>query len=61
MTENEVKKFLSENGLQPYNLPKILVSDPQAKKLEAKPGQILRIYRTDGGNDYEYFRLVVED
>ncbi len=61
MSENEVKKLMQEMGVQTYNLPKILVTDPQAVKLGAKTGQILKIHRKDGENEYPYYRYVVED
>ncbi len=56
----EVKAVLEEKGLRIENLPKILESDPQAKKLGAKPGHVIRIHRKDGENAYLYYRVVVE-
>jgi DNA-directed RNA polymerase subunit H (RpoH/RPB5) len=47
-------------GISISNLPKILVGDPQAKKLEAKAGDVIEIDRNDFGNSYKYWRCVVE-
>ncbi len=60
LSESEVKKVLQELDTTPDKLSKIFDSDPVAKRLEAKPGQIVRIYRTDGGNDYMNYRQVVK-
>lgn len=60
MTEGEVKQLLKELEIAPSNLPKIFSTDPQAIRLGAKPGQILRIKRQDGANEYLYYRIVVD-
>ena len=60
MTEKEVNELFKKLGITIENLPRIFDSDPQAKKLEAKAGQVIRIYRKDGKNEYEYYRRVVE-
>ncbi len=60
MTDKEVSELFKKLGITIENLPKIFDTDPQAKKLEAKPGQVIRIYRKDDKNEYEYYRKVVE-
>ena len=60
MDEKEVRSLFEKMNITQNNLPKIFTSDPQAKKLNAKPGQIIKIHRTDFGNEYLYYRLVVE-
>ncbi len=64
LSEAEAKKVLEELHLNKEDLPKILESDPQAKKLGAKPGQIIKIYREDPPfqpkNKYLYYRLVIK-
>lgn len=60
LSEKEANTVLEKLGLKRENLPKILSEDPQSKKLGAKPGQIVRIYRKDNGHEYEYYRFVVE-
>ena len=59
MSRNEVNELLDTLGLGLSNLPKILVDDPQAKKLEAKIGDVLEIDRTDFGKDSKHYRHVV--
>jgi len=39
---------------------KILESDPQAKKLGAKPGDLVAIHRDDPTGSYINYRLVVK-
>lgn len=60
MTDKEVGELLRSLKISIDNLPKILESDTQAKKLEAKPGQVIRIYRREGKHGYLYYRVVVE-
>lgn len=60
MSRNEVNSLLASLGITLSNLPKILVNDPQAKKLGAKAGDVLEIDREDFGKAYTYYRLVVE-
>ncbi|MDE1823566.1 MAG: DNA-directed RNA polymerase subunit H, partial [Candidatus Micrarchaeota archaeon] len=60
MSESEVKELCKEKGITTERLPKILSSDPQSVKLQAKPGDVLKIYRSDNGNEFLYYRIVVE-
>ena len=64
LTDAEAKKVLEELHVNKEDLPKIFESDPQAKRLGAKPGQIIKIYRADppfqAKNKYPYYRLVVK-
>lgn len=60
LSDNEVKKVLFELDTTAEKLSKIFDSDPQAKKLEAKPGQVIRIHRNDDGHEYFNYRLVVK-
>lgn len=60
LSEKEANSVLEKLGAKKENLPKIFVEDQQAKRLNAKPGQVLRVYRKDNGMEYEYYRLVVE-
>jgi DNA-directed RNA polymerase subunit H (RpoH/RPB5) len=61
MSKTEVSELTSEMGLMVTNLPKILLTDPQVQKLEAKLGDVLEINRDDFGRKYKHYRLVVED
>jgi DNA-directed RNA polymerase subunit H len=56
----QAQEVLKEKSLKIENLPKIFESDPQAKKLGAKAGNVLRIHRKDGENAYLYYRVVIE-
>ena len=60
MSASEIKKLLEEMDLKAYNLPKIHESDPQAKKIGAKAGDIIEVEREDMGISYKQFRQVVE-
>ena len=60
MSRSEVNSVLTTLGITLSNLPKIVVSDPQVKKLGAKTGDVLQIEREDFGKAYTYYRLVVE-
>jgi DNA-directed RNA polymerase subunit H (RpoH/RPB5) len=57
----ESRAVLADMQLKPENLPKIFSTDPQAVKLGAKPGDVIKIKRRDYGNAYEIYRLVVEE
>ncbi len=61
MQAKDAKEVLSEMHLRPENLPKIFSTDPQAAKLGAKPGDIIKIKRHDYGNTYDIYRLVTEE
>ena len=60
LSEKEIAVVLDKMGLKKENLPKIFSSDPQAKRLSAKAGQVIIVSRVDNGNEFEYYRLVVE-
>lgn len=60
MSKSEVEKLLEAMGINTNNLPRIQSTDPQVKKLEAKPGDILEMERDDFGKKYIYYRLVDE-
>ena len=60
LSEKEANTVLESMGLTRENLPKIFAEDPQVKKAGAKPGQVIRVHRSDNGHDYEYYRFVVE-
>lgn len=60
LSEKEIGGILEKMGLKKENLPKIFASDPQAKRVGAKAGQVIRVSREDAGNKFEYYRLVIE-
>lgn len=58
---DERKKLLQEYRVQPYQLPRIKASDPAAKAIGAKPGDIVRIIRdSPTAGKYVSYRHVVE-
>ncbi|MHA2359352.1 MAG: DNA-directed RNA polymerase subunit H [Candidatus Thorarchaeota archaeon] len=59
--ESEVQMVLDHYGINKTQLPRILVRDPAARVLGARPGQIVRIERDSlvAGRSY-YYRLVVD-
>ncbi len=60
MSDKDVKELFKTFNITIDNLPKIFESDVQAKKLEAKPGQVLKIYRREGKREYPYYRAVID-
>ena len=58
--EEEKKKLVKMYRIKPYNLPKILASDPAVKALNANVGDVLRITRkSETAGESTYYRLVV--
>ena len=45
LSEKGVHKLLEKYRIKPHQLPKIKASDPAAKAIGAKPGDILKITR----------------
>jgi DNA-directed RNA polymerase subunit H len=62
MPEEEVEALLEKYGIEITQLPKILMADPCAKALGAKPGEVLIIERESPTAGLSiYYRLVVEE
>ena len=60
MSEKEVKTLLESMNMTLEGLPKIFDTDPQAVKLGAKAGQVIKIYRREVKREIPYYRFVVE-
>lgn len=61
LTPEEREKVLAQYKIKPYQLPQIKVSDPAAKAIGAKPGDILRIIRkSPTAGEHIAYRYVVE-
>jgi len=59
---NEAKAALERYHIRPFQLPYVKVSDPAARAIGAKPGDIIKVIRksvTAGESDF--FRYVVEE
>ncbi len=57
----EKEKVITEYRVQPYQLPQIRASDPAAKAIGARPGDIIRIIRdSPTAGKYISYRYVVE-
>ena len=60
LSESDTKKVAKKFNVAIDKFPKILESDPQAKKLKAQPGQLIEITRDEGSGDYISYRYVVK-
>jgi len=61
LTQEEKEEVLEKYKVKPYQLPRIKASDPVAKAIGSKPGDILRIIRNSPtAGKYISYRYVVE-
>jgi DNA-directed RNA polymerase subunit H len=61
LKENEIKEVLEKFKIGPQNLPKILLSDPAVKAINAKEGDIIKIVRkSKTAGTSIYYRVVVK-
>ncbi|MGQ9514266.1 MAG: DNA-directed RNA polymerase subunit H [Thermoproteota archaeon] len=61
LSQEEKQQVLQRYGIKPYQLPKILSSDPCVKAIGAVPGDIIRITRKSPTAGISHFyRYVVE-
>ena len=61
LSSEERGNLLSEYRVQPYQLPRVNVSDPAVKAIGARPGDIVRIIRdSPTAGKYIAYRYVVE-
>jgi DNA-directed RNA polymerase subunit H len=60
LTSEERKEILKKYKMQPYQLPRILASDPSIIAIGAKPGDIVRVIRESAtAGEYVAYRYVV--
>jgi len=59
LDEKELEAVLKKYNVTVNKLAKIFETDPQAKKLNAKVGQVIEIEREENGRKVKYYRLVV--
>ena len=58
----ETKKVLQQYHIQPYQLPYIKTSDPAARSVGAKPGDIIKVIRkSQTAGESDFYRYVVEE
>ncbi len=60
LSASDAKKVIKKYNTQLEKLPKMLVNDPQAVRLNAKPGSVIVVHREDSTGKYDYYRLVVK-
>ena len=61
LSPEEGEKVLMEYRVRPYQLPRIMSSDPAARAIGAKPGDIVRIIRdSPTAGKYVSYRYVIE-
>jgi DNA-directed RNA polymerase subunit H len=61
LTAAEKKELLEKINATERQLPKILDTDPVIKKIEAKPGDVVKITRkSQTSGETVYYRLVAE-
>lgn len=60
LSASEAKRVSKKYNAPLEKFPKLLESDPQAKRLGAKPGSMIAIHREDPTGSYTYYRLVVK-
>lgn len=58
----EARKVLDQYHIKPYQLPYIRVSDPAARAVGAKPGDLIRVIRrSPTAGESDFYRYVVEE
>ncbi|MFO8052054.1 MAG: DNA-directed RNA polymerase subunit H [Thermoplasmatota archaeon] len=62
ISEDQIQELLESYGIGINQLPKILMMDPCAKALNAKPGDVIKVERqSPTAGTSLYYRLVVEE
>ncbi|WP_309492637.1 DNA-directed RNA polymerase subunit H [Candidatus Hecatella orcuttiae] len=62
LSKEEAREVLDRYKIMPYQLPKIKESDPVARALNAKHGDILKILREGGpAGAAVYYRYVIKE
>lgn len=59
LKRDEKEKILKKYNISEDKLPKIFASDPLAKSLKAKIGDIIEFERDDGTGKYLFYRIVI--
>ena len=62
LSREEVEKVLHKYRIQPYQLPRILASDPAVRAIQAQPGDVVQIHRkSPTAGEAIAYRYVVEE
>ncbi len=59
LSEKEKAKILEKFDAQPEQFPAIFETDPLAKALKLKPGDMIEITRDDGTGRYKAYRICI--
>ena len=60
LTDEEAEEVLNKYNITKSQLPKILITDPMVKKIEAKVGDIIKITRkSPTAGESIFYRIVV--
>ncbi len=58
----ETKKVLAQYHIKPYQLPYIKNTDPSARAVGAKPGDVIKVTRrSQTAGESDFYRYVVEE
>ena len=61
ISEKEAEKVFDRLKITKENLPRILITDPCAKRISAKAGEVIKITReSPTAGVSEYYRLVID-
>jgi DNA-directed RNA polymerase subunit H len=61
LDEEEAEDVLERYGVEREMLPRIKASDPAAKEIGAKPGDVIKIIRKSyTAGETEFYRLVID-
>ncbi|MHA2428707.1 MAG: DNA-directed RNA polymerase subunit H [Candidatus Hermodarchaeia archaeon] len=61
LSQEEVERVLNKYRIKPYQLPKIMASDPAALAIQAQPGNVIKILRkSHTAGEAIAYRYVVE-
>ena len=62
LSAEEAREVLGKYHIRPFQLPYIKVSDPAARTIGAKPGDLVRIIRkSQTAGESDFYRYVVEE
>lgn len=60
LSDSEAKEVLEKFNISTIQLPTMRASDPVAKTIGAKPGNVIKIERKTQTGNTNYYRFVVE-